>query len=297
MRAVYAATLLLFLSPHLAWGQNHLESAQIVRIEAIVFEPIGSRGDEWFEPELRSFADIPDVQAHARVSSHQANPAEDSETVSEADQAESEVSVEQAMELIRTLDLLERTGQAGRRSVDDGPIYPPRLVQLPTLSATMMRTWARLDDSGEFRPLTWRAWHQELHLQRVSPTLRIHDETLLHMDWLGREALLEPYSLIPVEPIYSRPRVDYRLDGTIRIRQRQFVHAEIDLAWRVPVAALPAPLADQEYRPDGYLAHRLTQSRTIEPGRLEYFDSDRLGVLILIEPLSESESNEPETAN
>ena len=77
------------------------------------------------------------------------------------------------------------------------------------------------------------------------------------------------------------PAFQYRLDGTIRLRERQFMHADVDLGWRVRErvgpAAWPLLTADAEFS-----VHRLDQSRTIRSDRFEYFDSDWLGLLLRV---------------
>ncbi|MEX0915059.1 MAG: CsiV family protein, partial [Wenzhouxiangellaceae bacterium] len=95
------------------------------------------------------------------------------------------------------------------------------------------------------------------------------------------------------------------------LRQRQFLHLDLDLVWQVPARA-PADRASRGRRepPVGmstdraeneWLLHRLRQSRIVRPGRLEYFDSSLFGVLVRIErfeqvvPAIEQPEPEPET--
>lgn len=101
------------------------------------------------------------------------------------------------------------------------------------------------------------------------------------------------------------PKAVTRVDGSVALIQRQFLHVELDLHWREPIQhpgpldaerptnrfdasrssmaetgeleAEPAPLAGPE--PD-WQVHRLVQSRVIRTDQWAYFDSDRFGVLI-----------------
>ena len=98
-------------------------------------------------------------------------------------------------------------------------------------------------------------------------------------------------------------RADPRLDGTVALVQRQFLHVEIDLHWREPVErprqpgaptaparAIPEPIGTPatpsiDAPEAGWQVHRLQQSRVIRPERWTWFDSERFGVLVRITEL------------
>jgi hypothetical protein len=122
----------------------------------------------------------------------------------------------------------------------------------------------------------------------------------------------EPSSATAPLPLPPVPRAETRVDGTVALVQRQFLHAEIDLHWREPVqrpGLLEPARPDRGLEPfdaspdfvtrsnDGrdaesmpralptgpepdWQVHRLTQSRVIRADQWAYFDSDRFGVLL-----------------
>ena len=111
---------------------------------------------------------------------------------------------------------------------------------------------------------------------------------------------------IEIEP---PPQVTLRLDGTLALVQRQFLHADLDLRWRSVVQRPAAPdaptdarigaTADDDRDPPQFEVHRLQQSRVIRTDRWEYFDSQRFGVLLRItelDPLEPLPPPEPERA-
>lgn len=66
------------------------------------------------------------------------------------------------------------------------------------------------------------------------------------------------------------------LDGTIRVYQYQYLHADVDLTLTghtVPAGASRPP------------TYRLVEGRRLRPKAVEYFDHPKLGVLLLVTPI------------
>lgn len=282
------------------------EYPPVYRVELIVFEHVGGGSD-------RRRAAGP-VDFTARL-----NPL----VVARANDA-----VDEALAMLRTgaLPMLPDPNAAG----DDAPRLtsqsetlvpiPPPFAALARLSGPTGRALDRLVGSAAHQPVATRAWIQLAARGRAGPPVRIHDATPVTTlpparglppffpSWLalpagasedGERRLFRP----------APPRLAiYRLDGTARLRRRQFLHLDLDLVWqqREPaVGPRPAAAADTDPRhPQPWLLHRLRQSRVVEPGRLEYFDSSRFGVLALVtrfeqvvpEPEEAAETVVPEAA-
>jgi len=106
------------------------------------------------------------------------------------------------------------------------------------------------------------------------------------------------------EPPLPDPTYYYRLDGTVMLKKTRFLHLELDLLVREAVyeeeialqqsllSAAPSyedsgyedPVNEESAppQPSSFLEHRLTQSRQVKTGRMEYFDSPVLGMLAFI---------------
>ncbi len=174
--------------------------------------------------------------------------------------------------------------------VEPEPDYRPRprdFEPAGSPSTAMERAWSRLEASGMHRPVTRRSWYQTAPRHRMTRPVRIHDEEVVHEDWPRED---------PVEPILAVTRLEpdektelrkwFRTDGTIRLNRRQYYHLAVDLEWREPVPDWGLDRTRLDFMPE-YLVHRVQQSRTIQPGRLEYFDSAWLGVLVLVTRLED----------
>lgn len=241
------------------------------RVEVIVFQHVDGRPDAREVESPADFSHLLDPLQRARESRRT--------DAGDAEGRDEEIS--DAVELLETLAEIE-SGEM----MPEMPTWPEPFLALEALSERMQDAWDRLERSGAHRPLTWRAWHQPLDSERSPRQVRLHDERLIDMDWLE----LTPAGIPALDGHDGAdalmPDFYYRLDGGIRLRQRQFMHADIELHWRER-APSPSPLRmnSRSPRPDRLSVHRLEQSRTVRPGRLEYFDSSWLGVLLLIEEL------------
>lgn len=269
----------------------------VYRVELIVFAHVDGRSDRLPRPEPVDFTGLLDPLLLATT--HQA-----------ADAAAGALERRLAITApdptdVRPLPYLE--SETARIE----PI-PPAFTALNNLSPAMQRTLDRLLGSGDHEVMLTRSWTQTAERQRSTPDLRLHDRSIVATS-SPRRAVAPPW--IPIElrvPVdvaedgtvrFQRlfrprpPRLEiYRIDGSARLRRRQFLHLELDLFWQQRDPGLPgsarrelastipaspsSPNAPAE--PRDWLIHRMTQSRVIEPGRFEYFDSSRFGVLALV---------------
>ncbi|MFW5926747.1 MAG: CsiV family protein [Wenzhouxiangella sp.] len=245
------------------------------RVEVIVFNHADGRSDARPAEELADFTDLLDPERRAAEAA--AEPV--------ADDGARDDEIRAAMELLDTLAEIEQ-----QELMPELPAWPEPFLALEYLSERMDRAWQRLETSSDHEPLAWRAWHQPLSRESTPVRVRIHDDRILGGRWLEMKPTGIPalQALADGERDALMPDWHYRLDGGIRLRQRQFMHLDVDLHWRVPghLRAVPFFLLAKD-RPEKppFQVHRLTQSRTVRPGRLEYFDSSWLGVLVLIEEL------------
>jgi len=268
--------LLLALAPAtLSLAQTDASEPAFYRVEAIVFTHAGNRPDGWpvtdtadhygaRDPAWRSFARQAEL---ARAESATDTPASDAEV---------------ALNMIDTLASLE----SGEEPLTEALIYPEPWLALDELSGPMARARDRLERSGAYRVRDWLAWHQPIEQRGRSPRVRLHDDRLVALDWVS----LAPTGRLLRDGRTAQsardlaPAFHYRLDGSIRLRQRQFMHADVDLDWRVPetIGPSPWPLPPLDAALE---VHELDQSRTIRPGRFEYFDSAWLGLLLRVTPV------------
>lgn len=269
-------------SPSLA--QDDSGSKPFYRVEAIVFTHAGGNPDAW--PESR-----PADHAGALDPAWRSFAQEQQRRLAESEGGSRRSDLQATLNVLETIASIE----SGEESLTEALLYPEPWLALDKLSEPMAQAKARLERSGAYRLRAWLAWHQALGESAGSRNVRIRDDHLLAIDWIavaptGR--LLRDG--IPVTRATElSPAFHYRLDGSIRLRRRQFMHADVVLDWRVRESPgiSPWPVMPGEGK---FERHRLDQSRTIRPGRLEYFDSEWLGLLLRVTPYEfESAEREP----
>ena len=274
----------------------------LVRVEILVFKYTNGQSDAWPVDRLEDFSALPDPRRRALLAAWTARYRElvDEEDAPEAlpqeqwDQAspDLEPNLDLAPDptdsslpegLLFADPLPSAPAAAAVRPINDalhGPVWPELLVQQPGLSSSMQRAYNRLRNSPNHEVLSATNWLQVLDRGTPSPAVRVRDDSPLSVAWLNPPAA--PFSIDETltHPL-QMPESIYRLDGSVRIRQRQFRHADLDLIWsqRRPQALMIAPTDSAAYE-----IHRMRLSRPIQLGRMEYFDSPWLGVLILVEP-------------
>lgn len=274
--------------PAISFAQEEPQQKSFYRVEVIVFTHAGGETDAWplerpadhagtFDPAWQSFA-----------SRQQLDRTEDEGGARRSDR-------EAALSVVETIANLE----SGEESFSEALLYPEPWRALEALSEPMQQARRRLEQSGAYRIHAWLAWHQPVDEESGGRAVRIHDDQLIDVDWVSLSAtgrLLRDGR--PVETIEElAPAFHYRLDGFIRLRQRQFMHADVTLDWRVPAAIGPTPFPVPTRNAE-LEVHRLDQSRTIRPDRFEYFDSQWTGLLLRLTPYEldppEEESEAPD---
>lgn len=206
---------------------------------------------------------------------------------------------------------------------------PDAVLHIEEMGVAMADAWRRLRLSAPFRPLQYLSWEQGS--ADPFPLLRVHDLDLLMEDdpWedirlrLETDELIDRFSrdeeLQPVldpetgEPLLEEPTASellpppslyYRLDGTVSMVRKRFLHLYIDMQQRelVPppqplegglslLSSSPSqfettPTAEPEaLEPDRYNVFEFKQNRQVKTARMEYFDGPVLSVLAYITPI------------
>ena len=259
------------------------------RVELIVFSHNSGRSDGYRTTALDDFSATLDPLKLA-----------------EAEQAAAEALERfQRLSGIAQADGDDRTGQA----TEPADVIPEPYIAQAELSEPMQAALERLDRSGAYTPLTWRVWYQTAERNERTRWVRLHDEQIIDLmnssNLDDRLNLQTGPNVIADEPATIE---HYRLDGRTRLRQRQFLHLHFDLEWRES-AGRPAPILEAGSSFDqpriepasidqapAWRVHRFEQSRIVRVDRIEYFDSEWLGVIALLtrieppEPEDEAES-------
>lgn len=244
------------------------------RVEAIVFTHAGGSSDAWLAPGPADHLDALDPAWRAFARQQELARAD-----SEGQSSESEL--EAALSVVDALASLE----SGEEPLTQALLYPEPWLSLDELSAPMAQARSRLEQSGAFRVRAWLAWHQPLEQSARPRAVRVHDNHPIAAQWIT----LTPTGRLlrdgrPVQAAEDlAPDFHYRLDGTIRLRQRQFMHADLIFDWRERQRIGPSAWPDRSIAPE-LVVHRLEESRTIRPERYEYFDSEWLGVIVRVTP-------------
>lgn len=239
----------------------------LVRVEVLVFKHSHGQADRWPVDQLDDFSALIDPRARARLAGWSARP-----MVSMAADAGTEDGPQVPAAPIASV------ASAGINA-GSGPEWPLRFVHDDQLSTNMQRALDRLRASADHELLSVTSWLQPLDRRRTAPAVRIRDDHPIQVDWRRPATTLLPFTSTLAPPEQVLPSI-YRLDGSVRIRQRQFRHAELNLVWAESRAqAAPGTFVGTS----DFEIHRLRQSRPIQLGRIEYFDSPWIGALILVE--------------
>ncbi|TVQ40195.1 MAG: hypothetical protein EA370_03985 [Wenzhouxiangella sp.] len=291
MRNLLAATMFTGLLPFMAQAEPVDPNTPIFRVEVVLLAHANGQSDRRFMAELDDFSGLADPLRRARELAAEAawleRQRDTEEDELDPDDPRQALQMIDALDALVAADLVAADDSEQDELADEGPVLPQTFLQLDELSPSMADAWRRLSDSAAFEPLGWRAWYQPLTRERLSPRVRLHDEDIIRTLWLHPERVVPS---LPGEPMARTfdlgallPELSYRLDGSLRLRQRQFMHVELDLVWREKLEPLFGPMDSDHLATGGYEVHRLVQSRTVRPDRLEYFDSALFGVLILIQ--------------
>ena len=262
---VLAIALLLAVPP--AAGEPP-QLPPLYRVEVIVFVHEHGRPDAFLEEELRSFDGLLD-------------PLE----LAEAERRAIEASEE-----------FERLypGTSSPESRRETQALPKPLLAVDERSDAMARALRRLEDSAAYRPVARQVGYQPAERGTRTPGIRLHDREVIRQAQPEQEVSDGPIRIAgdtwdrftdEPEAQPPRPEVFYRLDGSLRLRQRQFLHLDLDLEWREPARRIASGTVSSEagFERRAWSVHRLQDSRVVRAGRLEYFDSPWLGVLVHLE--------------
>lgn len=241
--------------------EDERETDPLYRVEAIAFLHTGGASDARRVESLRSFDAFADARRLARDAGH----------------------LRQALALMARMHPLAARPLPG----DAGALQAWTVPE--SFSPPMTRARQRLADSPQYEHVAAHAWIQPA--ARATPWIRFHDDQVIAEVWpeiespqpveIADEEIDDGANGVAPEP--PRPELFHRLDGGIRVVQRQYLHLEVDLEWREPAV----PLAGSELSTTApeWLVHRLKTSRNIRPGRLEYFDSEWVGLIVRVEEI------------
>lgn len=266
--------LALAILPAISFAQEESRENAFYRVEAIVFTHAGSETDAW---PIERPADYAGTLDPAWQSFARRQKLDRKKNAGGSSQSEREA----ALSVVETIASLE----SGEKDLTEALLYPEPWRALEALSEPMKKARTRLEQSGAYRIRAWQAWHQPLDKNTRERAVRIHDDHLIDVDWVSLSPsgrlLRDGRAVETVEEL--APAFHYRLDGFIRLRQRQFMHADVTLDWRVPavIGPMPFPVPSRNAQLE---VHRLDQSRTIRPDRFEYFDSQWIGLLLRVTP-------------
>jgi len=254
------------------------DNKTIYRVDVVVFSHLTGEADERFAPTPVDFGDYLDPNANSRAAAWTTRP--DAEELSDEERSRRD-----ALATLDQLRALENSGRSAEGRFRGGPLFPIEWSGMDAMTPAMTSAWERLSTSGRHQPLVWRSWYQSLEANDRGRWIRLHGGGLMALDWLAQEVgdpeYLENFDPGPYPFLLSRSK--HELDGIVRLRQRQFLHVDLDLTWQQPVAAAPFVLKEPWHDPEGVLMHKFAQSRSVRPGRIEYFDSSWLGVLVRVE--------------
>lgn len=271
-----------------ALAQESAGQKAFYRVEVIIFTHAGGNPDAWPVRDPADHADAVDPAWNTYIGQRKSGRADSGARTSTSE-------LEAALNVVDTIASLER----GEENLAETLLYPEPWLSLNKLSGPMAQARSRLERSGAFRVRASLAWHQPLD-RSIRTAVRIHDDEPVAAEWVtlgaGGRLLRNGRPVRTAEDLM--PDVHYRLDGTIRLRQRQFMHADVTVDWREPQQIGPSAWPVRPMNPE-LEVHKLEQSRAIRAGRYEYFDSEWLGVLLRVTPYQPeaTESGTSQTAD
>lgn len=246
------------------------------RVDVVVFTHADGQSDAWPDEDFEPFVEFVDPARAKWAREH------DRASQSDADDDDGdEREIDNALEALETIASLERD----EPSLVEALLYPDPWIAQDAPSDRMQPVLERLASRGAYRVRSHLSWYQPLGEESPARAVRIHGDRPIAADWI---------TLSPTGQLSRRGRtvesaadlgvnIHYRLDGYLRLRQRQFMHADVELHWRARQSPGPAPMLMPPARDDSrFEQHYLQQSRTVRRGRFEYFDSEWLGLLLLV---------------
>ncbi len=142
----------------------------------------------------------------------------------------------------------------GRATLKNNLPIPYRL--LPAKERRLDNIWTAFRNSRNYRPLYHVAWRQQV----VDP-----------------EKAQSLYLYLPPDAGEPGPMNPPKLEGTLKIGVKRFLHLETDLVLRLP---LTPDDGDAYYMGPSVRSYRLQTTRRMRSGKLHYLDHPLLGVLV-----------------
>lgn len=156
--------------------------------------------------------------------------------------------------------------------------YPIVEKKLRHISADFASTLDRLRNSSTHEVLLAEQWHQ--------PLPRGPREAQWRMT--SKQSLLTALDIEnPWLRDHSLPPGAHFLDGTIAFRRDQFFRISIDLWWQQTSTQQHGPLMSAFLYPSGLWLSPLRAERVVPLNQWIYFDSQRLGALIRVQPFNQ----------
>lgn len=134
---------------------------------------------------------------------------------------------------------------------------------LPANDSILDQQWSRLANSQRFEPILRLAWVQQDPPRHNGPSLLLRHG----------EVLRDPAGAAPL----------HRLEGTLRLTLRRFLHLHADLEWRRPMI-VDSPGSEAI---DQIGAVTLSEERRMRSKTLHYLDGPGFGILAHVLPLEE----------
>jgi hypothetical protein len=145
----------------------------------------------------------------------------------------------------------------GRATLRDNLPIPYR--PLPAKERDLGNIWTAFRNSRNYRPLYQVAWRQQV----VDP-----------------EQAQSLYLYLPPDEGEAGPYNPPKLEGTLKIGVKRYLHMETDLLLRLP---LTADDGDAYFMGPAVRSYRLQTTRRMRSGKLHYLDHPVLGVLVKAE--------------
>lgn len=149
-------------------------------------------------------------------------------------------------------------------------------------SPRMNDVWRRLRSSRNYQPLLHAAWEQ--NRTDYYPPMRIHGQQVIDIQ-LRPPTHIMVADLAAADPLAAYRSTFYQLDGSIQLRRSRFLHLFLDLEYRVEKPQTGTETMGTDTIIDSGINHELfslKQNRQIRSGRMQYFDTPYMGVLVYV---------------
>jgi hypothetical protein len=145
----------------------------------------------------------------------------------------------------------------GRATLRDNLPIPYR--PLPAEERRLSNIWSAFRNSRNYRPLYHVAWRQQVVDPKQAQSL---------------------YLYLPPESGEPGPTNPPKLEGTLKVGVKRYLHLETDLLLRLPITAADG---DDYFMGPAFRSYRMQSSRRMRSGKLHYLDHPVLGILVQAE--------------